>query len=96
MFGRRRTPPTLRAELADVEALIAAHPLASPRIRAAHDVVERGRTAGAAEIDRRLADDGLPSTEELGRLQVAGTWSWWRLHRKKRTLERRIGRADGR
>ena len=96
MFGRRRTHSALRAELAEVETLIAAHPLASARIRAAHDVVADGRSVDPTEVDRRLADDGLPGTEELGRVQLAGLWSWWKLHRRKRKLEHRVGRADGR
>jgi hypothetical protein len=47
----------------------------------------------AVEVDEALAADGLPSVEELGRAQVSGTWSWWKLHGRKRTLEKRLRRA---
>jgi hypothetical protein len=96
VFGRRRSVDGLRAELEEVEALISAHPLASPRIRAAHEIVGNEESGDAADIDRQLADDGLPSVEELGRTQVAGSWSWWKLHRRRRKLRRRIERAGDR
>ncbi|MGY1845146.1 hypothetical protein [Modestobacter sp. SYSU DS0875] len=83
----------LRAELVEVTARIAAHPLASDRIRAARTVVDERRSREPAEIDAALAADGLPSAHELGRAQVSGTWSWWKLHRRKRQLEKRIERA---
>jgi hypothetical protein len=93
MFGRRRDREMLRAELADVHALIAAHPLASDRIRAAHEVIEENRSRSRAEVDEALAGSASPSVAELGRTQVAGLWSWWRLHRRRRKLEQRIERA---
>jgi hypothetical protein len=95
VFGRRKGAAALRAELDEVEALITAHPLASRRVRDAHAVVEAGRSRGAREVDRELTAAGLPTTEELGRAQVAGAWSWWRLHRRRRRLERRIARGSG-
>ncbi len=96
MFGRRRDLATLRAELADVRALLAAHPLASHRVRAAHEVIEDNRSRGVAEVDEALADRALPGVAELGRAQVVGLWSWWRLHRRRRKLEHRLERADRR
>ena len=93
MFGRREDPQRLRAELDDVRALIAAHPLASHRVRAAHQVIDDSRTGGVDDVDKALADSGLPSAVELGRTHVAGLWSWWRLHRRKRRLKQRILRA---
>ena len=94
MFGRRKDAQTLRAELDDVAALIAAHPLASRRIRAAHEVIENSASRDVDEVDRELAGSGLPGLGELGRTQVTGTWSWWTLHRRKRQLERELARLD--
>jgi hypothetical protein len=93
MFGRRSSP-ALRAELDEVNRLIAAHPLASPRVRAAHDVIDNSPSRDVEEVERQLADGGLPSVRELGEAQVAGSWSWWKLHRRKRKLEQRIRRLD--
>ena len=92
VFGRREDLDALRAELEQVRALISAHPLASPRTRAASETVDRRESRSAAEIDEELAAEGLPGVGELGRAQVAGTWSWWKLHRRKTTLEKRIER----
>ncbi|WP_346620935.1 hypothetical protein [Blastococcus montanus] len=93
MFGRHENVSTLTAELAEVDAQISAHPLASRRIRAAQAEVASSESRDAAEIDGELAADGLPSVEELGRAHVSGTWSWWKLHRRKRRHEKRIERA---
>jgi hypothetical protein len=90
----RRSPEALRAELDEVGARISAHPLASPRIRAAHDVVGAVGSRDAAKADQELADQGLPSVAELGRAHVAGLWSWWRLHRRKRKLERAVRESE--
>ena len=79
-----------------MEDLISTHPFASQRIRAAHDVVAGNKSRGAAAVDRELADNGLPSAVELGRVHVAGTWTWWKLHRRRRQLQRKIGGTDDR
>ncbi|MFP5369494.1 MAG: hypothetical protein ACLGI3_01930 [Actinomycetes bacterium] len=83
----------LRAELDEVKALIADHPLASRRVRAAYDVVESHGSRKSAELDRDLEAKGLPSVSELGKVQVSSTWSWWKLHRRKMKLEKKIQRA---
>ena len=92
MFGRRRDDDTLGRELETVDALISAHPLAAQRIRAAHEVVGDREPGETAEVDRELADLGLPGVEERGRTHVAGLWSWWKLHRRRRQLTRQIER----
>ena len=83
----------LRAQLEEVDALISAHPLASQRIRAADAMVDECRSGDAAEIDEALVADGLPGVEELGRAHASGMWSWWRLHRRKMKLEKKIERS---
>lgn len=96
MFGRRKSVDTLRAELEAVDALISVHPLASRRIRAARDMVDGTKSRGTEEVDQKLADDGLPSVEELGRAHVAGFWGWWKLHRRRRKLLRELERHERR
>jgi hypothetical protein len=93
MFAGRHDVTALEAELAEVESLISAHPLASQRVRAAHEVVERRGSKDAAEVDKDLDAQGLPSVTELGKVQASSTWSWWKLHRRKMKLEKKIQRA---
>ena len=92
MSAASRNVNALRAELDEVNSLISDHPLASRRVRAAHEVVEGHGSRKSAEVDRDLAAKGLPSVSELGKVQMASTWSWWKLHRRKTTLEKRIER----
>lgn len=93
MLGRSRDLKALEHEHAELEELIAAHPLSSRRIRAAERLVDEGRSRDTARIDEQLTAAGLPRVEELGRTYASSLWSWWRLHRRKRTLEHRIRRA---
>lgn len=44
-------------------------------------------------MSRELADQNLPSLEELGKLQVDSTISWWKLHRKRNNLVKKIARS---
>ncbi|MCZ2822664.1 hypothetical protein O2V63_20190 [Modestobacter sp. VKM Ac-2977] len=83
----------LKAELKEVDALISAHPLASQRTRAAHAIVDKRQSRDATEVDKELAADGLPSVKQLGKVQASGTWSWWKLHRRKMKLEKKIDSA---
>ena len=94
MVGRRTSPDAVRRELRQVDAAISAHPFASPRVRAANETVAEHKARGAAAVDRELAGKGLPGAVELGKVYVAGTWSWWRLHRRRRQLQRELDRVD--
>jgi hypothetical protein len=93
MFGGSRDVSALRAELQEVESLIFSHPLASRRVRAAYEVVEAHESKSPAEVDGDLEAKGLPSVTELGKVQASSTWSWWKLHRRKMKLEKKIQRA---
>jgi hypothetical protein len=95
MFGRRNVS-ALETELREVNALISAHPLASQRIRAAGAVVDKRTSRTAAEVDEELAAEGLPSVDELGRAHASGVWSWWKLHRRKMKLEKKLRRVRAR
>lgn len=78
------------ARLAQVEEDIAAHPLASERVKLAQAVVDNADEKDKAEVNRQLTERGLPSLEELGKIVVQGTASWWRLHRDKKKIEKNI------
>lgn len=93
MIGHRKNLDALRAELSAIETRISGHPLASPPIRHAQDIVEHDKSKDQATIGRELAENGLPDLAELGKVQVSGSGSWWKLHRKKNKLEAEIARA---
>lgn len=80
------------ARLAKVEAEIAAHPLSSTPVTDAFAVIEKHGKENSVEITAELQERELPSLDELGRIQLKSTFSWWNLHRKKRALLRRLGR----
>lgn len=85
----------LTSRLQAVDAEIAAHPLASEKVKQAHAIVEARGETDKAEVDRQLTASGLPSLEELGKIQVKGTASWWALHRDKKKIEAKIEKLAG-
>ena len=94
MVGRRTSLDAARRELEQVDAAISAHPFAAPRTRAANDTVAENKARGAAAVDRELADNGLPSAVELGKVHLTGLWGWWKLHRRRRQLQRVLARGE--
>lgn len=89
---RRRSRSELEADLLEVERQIGDNPLASERVVAAQSVVERNEGEGKEKISSILTERGLPSLEELGRVQLRNTTRWWRLHRQKKRLTRQLER----
>lgn len=92
-MSQRNNSEALHRELDRVQQLIAAHPLASAHVRAAHDVIDQAHPKDQQTVDQQLAARDLRDTKDLGRTQVTGSWSWWKLHRRKRKLERAIERS---
>ncbi|WP_314428299.1 hypothetical protein [uncultured Microbacterium sp.] len=84
------TPDHIVARMAAVQARIQDHPLSSEPVRDAFEVIERHGKENSDAITRELTERGLPSLDELGRLQIRYMFSWWRLNRRKRILERRM------
>ncbi|MBT2484264.1 MULTISPECIES: hypothetical protein [unclassified Microbacterium] len=84
----------LMARLKQVEADIAAHPLASEHVKLAQAVVDNADDKDEVEVNRQLTERGLPRLEELGKIVVQGTASWWRLHRDKKRIEKKIGKLS--
>jgi len=102
----RRSVPELEREAARIADEIARHPLASDAFTRAQSIIDQARASGArlssgssaaADVEARLAADGLPSLSEIGRLQVSGLRGWARLHRDQRRVReelRRRGSGD--
>lgn len=78
------------ARMDRVQARIDCHPLSSSRVRSAFEAIERHGKENAGDIGVELAERGLPSLDELGRLQIRHMFSWWNLNRRKRALGRKI------
>ncbi|MEJ1191780.1 hypothetical protein [Pseudarthrobacter sp. CCNWLW207] len=93
MMFHRESLEGLKAKLDAVDAEIASHPLSSDRVKTAQAIVEARANKDTEEVSRELADQNLPSLEELGKIQVNGTVSWWKLHRKRNNLVKKIDRS---
>lgn len=87
---RRKALPELEAKLEAIDKSLARHPLASERVKKAHLVVGNRGDLDDATVARQLAEAGLPSLEELGKIQLEHTGSWWRLHRNRNRILRKI------
>jgi hypothetical protein len=89
---RRRTLHELEVRLEAIDKSLAQHPLASERVRNAHLIVGQRGDHDEATIARQLAEAGLPSLEELGKIQLEHTGSWWRLHRRRSKMLGKIAK----
>ncbi|AXR74656.1 MULTISPECIES: hypothetical protein [Auritidibacter] len=96
MFGSYKNPNEIRKELHEVTQQISEHPLAAEQLKQAQELVERRKAeqVDPAEINRELTEQGLPSLEEQGKATTAGARSYYKLHRKKRKLERKLEAAS--
>lgn len=74
--------------IAQLDAEIAAHPMASRKMRAALAVIEEFNLGGVALVEQRLAEQCLPSLATLARIQEAHALSWYRLHEAREELRR--------
>lgn len=88
----RESAEQLTRRLAEVDGLIAAHPLAQASVREAHALIESIGEKDTDALSGELAARGLPTLEELGRIQVQTTSSWWRLHRDRKKILKKIER----
>jgi hypothetical protein len=82
----------VQKRLAEVDRSIAVHPLASTPVREAFAVIERHGKEHRDAISLELHERNLPSLDELGRLQLRTSFRWWRLHRSRRSLLKKLGR----
>ena len=91
MNSRDRTI-ALQGKLKTVDAAIAAHPLSCEPITSAHAIIEAHSRDDKKLVERELAAQGLPGLAELGRIQVRSSYSWWKLHRQRNAIVKRISR----
>ncbi|MBB5639899.1 hypothetical protein [Cryobacterium roopkundense] len=89
---RRESLHELETKIATIDAEIAAHALASEPVKAAHEVIEANTGQDAEVVSRELAERNLPTLEEIGKIQVRGTVSWWSLHRDRKKLVEKVAR----
>lgn len=83
------TSATLKLER--VRKKIDAHPLSSPPVKSAFEVIERHGKENSDAISKELSERGLPSLDALGKLQIRHMFSWWNINRQKRALEKKLG-----
>ncbi|MDO5646075.1 MAG: hypothetical protein Q4G21_10390 [Dermabacter sp.] len=87
---QRKPLSELQEELRVIDDEIAAHPLSEPRVKRAHEIIDNKGDKENTEVEADLAAEGLPSLAELGALQARNTVSWWRLHRARGKLVKKI------
>ena len=59
-----------------------------------HTILPGNTLCTGEEISQELRERGLPSLEELGRIQLKTTVSWWKLHHDRRRLRKKLGLPD--
>lgn len=82
----------LDSRLREVDSEIAGHPFSSEAVKAAHSVIDSVSDGDKEAITRELSARGLPTLEELGKMQVKHGYAWWKLHRRRRRLLAKIER----
>lgn len=92
MFKARKNAEELRAELASVEAEIAAHPLNSEQMSEARHITQEHRDEGIERVQEELASRGLPSLEEQGRVTAKNMLTFWKLNRRKNKLLKQLAK----
>lgn len=80
-------------QLVRVEGQLAAHPYNSPEARLTREITDTYREDGVERINAELAAHGLPDLAESGKVVARGLWSYARLERKKRLLQRKTART---
>lgn len=91
---KRQPISVLKKQLADVRKSISEHPFSDPQVLKANEVIEANNGLEHSEIEKKLIEQQLPALEELGRIQLKGSFSWWALHRKQRKILQRLARAE--
>lgn len=96
MFGLNDVDK-LRQKLEGITGEIAANPLSSEEVRRANDLVDQLKEQGlpADAIDGRLTQEGLPTTQDLGRLMARHLIGLTGLNKKRAKLEARIAKLGG-
>lgn len=93
MFGPRYSEEELRDQLREIELQLEALPNRSENIVRAQELIEelKAQDASVEEIDAALAENQLPPLVEVGRATKDSLLPMWKLNRKRRKLERRLG-----
>ncbi|GEB23228.1 MULTISPECIES: hypothetical protein [Bacteria] len=80
----------LENQLKDIDEELSSHPFSNTRVEEANSLVESMKGKDKEEIDRTLKDRDLPGLEELGKVTATGTYSWWKLHRSRAKILKKL------
>lgn len=94
MFNRE-SEEDLQTKLDSANAAIAGHPLASEPVTRAHALIESTNSDEKELVNKKLEDAGLPDLAELGKIQVRHSLSWWKLHRERNKIARKLEKLRG-
>jgi len=84
----------LREQLKATDAAIAAHPLSSEAVVKANAIIESSKGESNDVINQRLTEKGLPDLEAMGRITLKESTGWWKLHRERNTLTKKIDKLS--
>ena len=92
LYTRRTSIEELEAKLAQINETLRANELTSGAAARAGVVIEdlKRQKKSQQEIDRALAEQGLPSLQEVGQATVHNLYGYWKLNNQKLKLEKRI------
>ncbi|WP_216382505.1 hypothetical protein [Arcanobacterium phocae] len=84
----------VQCELDDVKQQISANPLSDDAVVKASALIEQLKADGCEdEIDSRLAEQGLPGVESIGKLILQNSFSLARLNKTRIKLEKKLSSA---
>lgn len=92
---RPRSRDHMQGKLAAVEDGIHSHPFLGENHRQAQSGIEGPHRGDKEAVQRELTDRSLLPLEEVGKLTLKHTLSWWNLHRKRNRLRARLSRSEG-
>jgi hypothetical protein len=84
----------LEKRLTAVEGKLSEHPLSSDTVREAFAVIEKHGKENRGAISQELRERGLPTLDALGKIQARTSLAWWKLHRDRRSLLKKLGREE--
>ena len=83
----------MRLYLEKIDAAIASHPFSSEPFIQSSEVIERLGKENGELIFKELRERGLPNPDELGKMQLRHGLGWYRLHKKRKKILKKLQRA---
>lgn len=85
-MGDKEALHRVERKISRLDSDIAKHPLASGPIAEAQSVIDAYKGQGEERIAECLAERGLPTLQEVGKVTLKSMISWGRLHRRRKKL----------